>query len=340
MSAPQLRHHALRGVTRFALAAMACHGASGCVTARRAVPATLVQSSVNATLFESATSGPVASRAAPVVVGEVPVKPSLDGSTSTETVESEVANVSATVLGRTAPLPEETTPFGKSAFAGGAVDAHTRWVVIAPHPDDEALMASGVLLHAVTSGVEAAVIVMTNGDLDCLYDGIRREGETVAGVSALGVPEDRVFFLGYPDGSLGRLGRAPLPPTRRLVDGRCVLGNTTYGARGFGGRDYHSVRFGSSGLNTRENLVADLASLLEDLRPTDVVITHLADTHPDHAAAYALFRSAMDRVSSAPRVHRGIVHNGDCWPTGTVPREPCPVALIAPDEPLPALWTN
>jgi hypothetical protein len=45
----------------------------------------------------------------------------------------------------------------------------------------------------------------------------------------------------------------------------------------------------------------------------------------------------MDRLPFAPRVHRAMVHNGDCWPTGTEAREPCPPAQIAPDRPTPSL---
>ena len=215
--------------------------------------------------------------------------------------------------------------------------SHARWVVIAPHPDDETLTASGVLLHAAQSGTDPAVIVMTNGDLDCIHDGVRREGESVAAMAVLGIREDRLFFLGYPDGGLAQLGRTPLPPRRRIIDGACTLGNTTYGARGFGRRDYHHARFGSSASYTRENVVADLAAVLAELHPTDVVVTHSEDTHPDHAATYTLLRSALDRLAEAPRIHRAMVHNGDCWPTGTASSEPCPPPRIAPNEPTPPL---
>jgi LmbE family N-acetylglucosaminyl deacetylase len=212
-----------------------------------------------------------------------------------------------------------------------------RWVVIAPHPDDEALIASGVLHRAVQSGADPAVIVMSNGDLDCIHDGVRREGETIAGLRAVGVAEERVFFLGYPDGGLAPLGRDPLPPRRRVIDGVCAAAHATYGARGFGKHDYHTVRFGAPAAYTHENVVADLASLLADLHPTDVATTHPEDTHPDHAATYALLRASLDRLPFAPRVHRAMVHNGDCWPTGTDVGEPCPSAEILPDRPTPSL---
>ncbi len=212
----------------------------------------------------------------------------------------------------------------------------TRWVVIAPHLDDETLIASGVLARAVEAGESVAVVVMTNGDFDCVHDGLVREGESVVGLAALGVPEDRVFFLGYPDGGLSRLGREPLP-SKRIEDGHCTTGTTTYGARGHGKRDVHGARFGKHAVYTHDAVVSDLATLLGELRPENVVVTHPSDTHPDHAATYALFRSALDEIAEAPRVHRAIVHNGDCWPTGPEPREPCPGARLSVDEPTPAL---
>lgn len=199
-----------------------------------------------------------------------------------------------------------------------------RWLVVAPHPDDEALIAGGVLARASEDGAPAFVVVMTNGDFDCQHDGLARERESLAGLAALGVAPSRVRFLGYPDGGLGALGRAPLA-RRRLEAGACVLGDTTYG------------RDATRALYTRANAVADVAAVLAALRPTDVAVTHPMDTHPDHAATYALLRDAMERVADAPRVHRAIVHAGDCWPTGAEPREPCPPATIAPDRPTPPL---
>jgi LmbE family N-acetylglucosaminyl deacetylase len=177
---------------------------------------------------------------------------------------------------------------------------------------------------------------MTNGDYDCVHDGLRRQQESVAGLAALGVAEDRVVFLGYPDGGLGRLGRLPLG-ARRLERGRCVVGGATYGARGFGGRDYHRLRFGEGAPYTRTAAVSDLAAVISEVRPTDVVVTHGADTHPDHAATYALFRSAIERLPEPPRVHRAMVHNGDCWPTGEGAGPPCPPGGVAVAVPTPPL---
>ncbi|MGA9544730.1 MAG: PIG-L family deacetylase, partial [Candidatus Sulfotelmatobacter sp.] len=42
--------------------------------------------------------------------------------------------------------------------------AQKRILVFAPHPDDEALMASGVIYSALQNGDTVNVVVMTNGD--------------------------------------------------------------------------------------------------------------------------------------------------------------------------------
>jgi LmbE family N-acetylglucosaminyl deacetylase len=177
---------------------------------------------------------------------------------------------------------------------------------------------------------------MTNGDFDCIHDGLRRQRESIAGLAALGVAEEHVIFLGYPDGSLAKLGSSPLT-SRRIEAGRCIAGSTTYGSSGFGGRDYHAARSGQHAAYTRSAVVSDLAQVLAELRPSNVVVTHGSDTHPDHAATWTLFRSALDQLQEAPLVHRAIVHNGDCWPTGSESHEPCPPGSPEPSVATPAL---
>jgi LmbE family N-acetylglucosaminyl deacetylase len=181
----------------------------------------------------------------------------------------------------------------------------------------------------VAAGERVTVLVMTNGDADCAHDGIARQRESIAGLAHVGVAEPAVRFLGYPDGALSKLGVAPLSVRRLARDGTCTSGDTTYGERG--------ARRESGAPYTRLSVTTDLARELEELAPTDVVITHPADTHPDHASTYALFRDALDHVTRAPRVHRAIVHNGDCWPLGPEPQEPCPPTNIAPTLPTPPL---
>ncbi|HMJ13629.1 MAG TPA: PIG-L family deacetylase, partial [Polyangiaceae bacterium] len=209
-------------------------------------------------------------------------------------------------------------------------------LVISPHPDDETLIAAGVLTRTLREGGSARVVVVTNGDYDCVADGLRRQSETVAAMAVLGLTEDQIDFLGYPDGYLARLGAAPLRNVKRLVNGRCEPHDTTYGTRGRGQRDFHRMRFAAPGVYTEESLVHDLATILAEFRPRDVFVTHPADTHPDHATTYALLRRAIDRQPEAPRIHRAFVHAGGCWPISNEP-EPCPAVIFDPARPLPEL---
>jgi LmbE family N-acetylglucosaminyl deacetylase len=214
-------------------------------------------------------------------------------------------------------------------------------LVLAPHPDDETLIAGGVLESARARGLHAAVVVVTNGDFTCERDGHVRQGETVAAMARLGVAEEDVHFLGYPDGWLADLGEAPLPPIkRRARDGACVQEVGTYAERGEGGHDEHRARTGEPGAYVAASLEGDLVALLGRLRPRDVYVTHPLDSHPDHAATYVYLRRALDRLAGAkPRVHRAVVHAGPCWPNGRGLTEPCPAVdtQVSLPTPIPAL---
>lgn len=203
-------------------------------------------------------------------------------------------------------------------------------MVIAPHPDDEVLLAGGVMGRATADGKRVAVVLMTNGDFGCGRDGLGREAETIAALATLGVTEKDVHFLGYPDGHLSELGPQPLKPVeRRDAAGRCTRGNTTYASYGEEKTDVHSARTGAPAPYTEDALVDDLASLLTRFQPREIYIAHAIDEHPDHSQSYTFFRRALDRVEVAPAVvHRGVVHLGECWPAEDCARPFTPHTVV------------
>ncbi|GAB4207901.1 MAG: hypothetical protein OHK0013_25870 [Sandaracinaceae bacterium] len=211
------------------------------------------------------------------------------------------------------------------------------WAV-APHPDDEVLMAGETLAALHARGVRVDVYVVTNGDLGCERDGHRRQGETVGALAALGLPESRTHFLGYPDGHLARLAAAPRPPlARRAPDGSCGEGTGTYASRGAHGMDVHRARTGAAGAYTWATAVEDLAQALVADRPSDVYVAHPFDAHPDHATTYVLLREAIDAARASVRVHRAMVHAGPCWPAGSGLAPPCTPVRETVGTPLPPL---
>lgn len=213
-------------------------------------------------------------------------------------------------------------------------------LLVVPHPDDEVLIAAGIIARARRAGMPVDVAVMTNGGRSCGRDGGQRQAESVAGLALLGVTEAHVHFLGLPDGSLADLGATPLPPVeQRDREGHCVQVGTTSAWRGRDGRDVHSRRTGQPGALTVDVADDDLVALLDELRPVLVVTTHELDTHPDHAATAVLVRRALElraaRAATTPpvvRVWRGVVHVDDVWPKAEASHPP-----FTPNRPMPPL---
>lgn len=208
-------------------------------------------------------------------------------------------------------------------------------LVIAPHPDDEVLLAGGVMDRAVREGRRVAVIIVTNGDYSCERDGYLREAESVAALKSLGVTE--VHFLGYPDGALAKLTEEPhAPMEHRDAIGQCVARTGTYADRRAGRLDEHTARTGKPADWTSEALTGDLEALLKRLEPKAVYLPHAIDEHPDHAMTYTYFRRALEGVKSAPIVHRGVVHAGECWPSDCVKH----LTPELPTPPLPGMFAT
>src|SRR5687768_1228757 len=80
--------------------------------------------------------------------------------------------------------------------------ARADYLVIAPHPDDDILIAAGVIHRARQAGITVWVMFATNGDVEGISTGLARQGEAINALALLGVDEDHAVFLGYADGSL------------------------------------------------------------------------------------------------------------------------------------------
>jgi N-acetylglucosamine malate deacetylase 1 len=68
-----------------------------------------------------------------------------------------------------------------------------RWLVLAPHPDDEVMGPGATLAQAVARGVEVTLIVVTDGGAQ--GDAAEREREARASAAALGVSEPEFWRL-------------------------------------------------------------------------------------------------------------------------------------------------
>ena len=160
-----------------------------------------------------------------------------------------------------------------------------------------------------------------------------REGESVAAAQVLGLTEQDVIFLGYPDGSMLDIYNAA-SPTQVFTS---AAGQTsTYGNRGLGGMDYHSYRYGSPGPYNHATVSGDIQALLTTYMPDEIYTTGNFDTHPDHQATDLFVTEALvalkrSGVALSSKLHQSIVWvpAAGQWP------DPTGAGGCAPSVPFP-----
>jgi LmbE family N-acetylglucosaminyl deacetylase len=197
-----------------------------------------------------------------------------------------------------------------------------RILIVAPHPDDEAIGAGGLIQQACATGAAVRVIYLTNGDHNQiafkLYNlslhirprqyrafGEMRRREAIAATTLLGLTPDHLTFLGYPDYGTLRMWRD--------YWGECAPFRSD--ATQANAVPYHDAfRFGQP--YKPESVTADLLEVFREFHPTKVFVTHPADTNPDHRAAANFVRLAVLELGGEqipPQVFYYVVHFGR-WP--------------------------
>jgi LmbE family N-acetylglucosaminyl deacetylase len=204
---------------------------------------------------------------------------------------------------------------------GAPAVARADILVVAPHPDDDVILGAGVISRALARGERVYVVYVTNGDRSGPSTGALRQGEAVSSQAALGMPENRLIFLGYPDAYVFEIrDRFRYPwdysdPDQPLVTPFGI--SSTYGTRGLGGTDYHSYRFGAPGSYRWETMLDDMADVITTIRPSHIFTTSQWDTHLDHEATYFLVHDALVRVLSAVPGYNPTIHKTTIWPGDT-----------------------
>lgn len=75
-----------------------------------------------------------------------------------------------------------------------------RILVFSPHPDDETIAVGGYIKTATDNGAEVWIVLVTDGNKHHLEKA--RYNEFAHVTTALGVPENHLLYLNYPDGGL------------------------------------------------------------------------------------------------------------------------------------------
>ncbi len=148
-------------------------------------------------------------------------------------------------------------------------------MLIAPHPDDEALACSVVLQQARRMNVPTSVVYITDGDnnpwpqrvwerkwrldkTDRQRWGRLRRSEACAALRALGLDDAVAVFLGLPDQGMTDL----------------LLRNPA-------------------------SILARIDRVVRAWNPTDILAPSLFDIHPDHSAVGVILRLVLERAAAA-----------------------------------------
>ncbi|HEV7242665.1 MAG TPA: PIG-L family deacetylase [Thermoanaerobaculia bacterium] len=236
-----------------------------------------------------------------------------------------------------------------------ALTAYPALLVLAPHPDDEALGFTGLVDAYLRAGKPVSVVVVTDGDAYCeacrfwksstaagptctaeelsnfatpeidSFAEIRRT-ESAAAAGIVGLPPPR--FLGYPDTGLGaawrNLGESKTAePLRRSDFSACTSCETC--SSGYGGGPRTTL--------TTETLMASLRELIA-ASPEGALVatTHYLDGHGDHSGLGNFVRRLNEENASPHPIAYAVIHantpkntaHSDCWyPTPAAPVCPC-----------------
>lgn len=217
--------------------------------------------------------------------------------------------------------------FTSHAAAGDPSMAFTgddRILVIAPHPDDEALGTAGVLQSAKTANAKVKVVYLTNGEAneiaslfyqkrplflraDFLKNGLTRQKEAAQAMSSLGLSLEDLVFFGYPDGGTLNIWIkhwASAKPYRSLFT---RINKVPYP------RDYS---FGRS--YKGDDIVHDFEKVFLAFAPTHIFVTAPFDLNSDHQGAYLYSEVALlnvtEQLKPAPQVYLYLVH-AHHWPS-------------------------
>lgn len=170
-------------------------------------------------------------------------------------------------------------------------------VLFAPHSDDETIAAGGFIHNAVKKGSRVVVVLVTNGDghifstmedfrklyptaQNYIESGLTRQEESISALKILGVKEEDVIFLGYPDHGL-----------KELYDKNWKIPYQSLYTKKSSSPYANSFTRGAA--YTGDNVENDIIKILEKYQPTIVISSYLDDIHPDHAATYKFVKKSV-----------------------------------------------
>lgn len=191
-----------------------------------------------------------------------------------------------------------------------------RVMILVPHPDDEVIIAAGIMEDALSKGYPVKVVIATNGDCSATSQqtGRNRLLESISALQYLGLSMDNIIALGYGDvgadnAFLSQLYQAT-DDTQVIVS---TVGSMTYGVPGVL-EDYHYQLTSSHGSYNKGTFLYDLEAAINSFHPTDIYTTSIYDTHEDHSCLNLFARDVIRSIKQqdtafSPMLHEAVVHS-------------------------------
>jgi len=222
----------------------------------------------------------------------------------------------------------------------GPIRKGERILILAPHPDDEAIGCAGIIQKALAAGAEVNVAYLTNGEHnqaafivyekritlrtgEFIHMGEVRYREAVKAMKLLGLDESHLVFLGYPDFGTFTIFRDFWQTTKPFVSMLTRISRVPYQKNLSYGAPY-----------TGESILADLKQVLKDYRPDKIFVSHPSDTNVDHKAFYLFLEVALSDLEGkipSPKVYPYLIHCPG-WP---IPRHYHPDLILGPPRQYP-----
>lgn len=215
------------------------------------------------------------------------------------------------------------------------VDNTEKWdlLIVAPHPDDETLCCSGIMIQALQAGKKVGVVVLTNGDgyplaashltnvevnnltvQEFFTLASARQQWLTRSLSLIGFNQENIYFLSYPDGKLNDIY---LAGNDFIHLNEFTKKNQTYKAAF---DNYNHSERGYNAKYTKANITNNLRDIILDKAPKEIYVSSAFDSHGDHKAAYSFVRDATDKAFYQGDIYTYLIHYGNHqdWP---VPRQ-------------------
>lgn len=215
-----------------------------------------------------------------------------------------------------------------------------RILIIAPHPDDETIATGGIIRNALSQKKRVLVVFITNGDgftksakkyfhlktvnsADYYQLGLIRQKEALEALKSLGLSEQNVIFLGFPDKGLKYLWYDNWEKPYTALNG-------------FNFSPY-SNSYEKDTPYTGQNLSRNLENIVKNFRPTDIFYPDSNDTNPDHSATSFFVKYTLLKLNLNIKEYTYLVHHYQ-WPN---PWAYVPISYIFPPSSLkevPDVW--